>query len=81
MEALPPIIHNRQPGEVIDLNGISQILWPVHCVQGTPGAAFSSQVHSESFHQVFAKGIDPWIDSYSGFFDNGKKRSTGLIDC
>jgi nicotinamidase/pyrazinamidase len=71
---------NRRPGEIIDLNGISQILWPVHCVQGSSGAAFSSQVRSECFHQVFAKGIDAGIDSYSGFFDNGRKRSTGLID-
>jgi nicotinamidase/pyrazinamidase len=71
---------NRRPAEVIDLNGISQILWPVHCVQGSWGAAFSSQVRSECFHQVFAKGIDPGIDSYSGFFDNRRKRSTGLIE-
>ncbi len=41
---------NRRPAEVIDLNGISQILWPVHCVQGSWGAAFSSQVRSECFH-------------------------------
>jgi nicotinamidase/pyrazinamidase len=71
---------NRRPGEVIDLNGIMQILWPVHCVQGSYGAAFSSHLRTERFGKVFKKGIDPEIDSYSGFFDNGRRRSTGLID-
>ena len=70
----------RQPGEVIDLNGIMQILWPVHCVQGSPGAAFSTQIRAERFHKIFRKGIDPGIDSYSGFFDNGWRRSTGLAE-
>ena len=70
----------RQPGEVIDLNGIMQILWPVHCVQGSPGAAFSTQIRAECFHKIFKKGIDPGIDSYSGFFDNGRRRSTGLAE-
>jgi nicotinamidase/pyrazinamidase len=71
---------NRRPGEVIDLNGIRQVLWPVHCVQGSPGAAFSTQLHLERFSKVFRKGIDPGIDSYSGFFDNGRRRSTGLSE-
>ena len=59
---------NRRPGEMIDLNGIRQILWPVHCVQGSPGAAFSAQLRTERFSNVFRKGVDPGIDSYSGFF-------------
>jgi nicotinamidase/pyrazinamidase len=71
---------NRRPGEMIDLNGIRQILWPVHCVQGSPGAAFSAQLRAERFSNVFRKGVDPGIDSYSGFFDNGRKRSTGLAE-
>jgi nicotinamidase/pyrazinamidase len=71
---------NRHPGEVINLNGIMQVLWPVHCVQGSPGAAFSAQLRTERFSKVFKKGVDPGIDSYSGFFDNGKKRSTGLTE-
>ena len=71
---------NRRPGEVVDLNGIKQILWPVHCVQGSPGAAFSTQLRTERFSKVFKKGIDPGIDSYSSFFDNARRRSTGLID-
>ena len=71
---------NRRAGEMIDLNGIRQILWPVHCVQGSPGAAFSAQLRTERFSNVFRKGVDPGIDSYSGFFDNGRKRSTGLAE-
>jgi nicotinamidase/pyrazinamidase len=70
----------RQVGEVIDLNGIMQILWPIHCVQGSPGAAFSTQIHAERFQKIFLKGIDPGIDSYSGFYDNGRRRSTGLAE-
>jgi hypothetical protein len=58
----------RQPGEVIDLNGIMQILWPVHCVQGSPGAAFSTQIRAKRFHKIFLKGID----SYSGFSTTDK---------
>ena len=50
----------RQPGEVIDLNGIMQVLWPVHCVQGSPGAAFSTQLHAERFQQGLSKGDRSW---------------------
>ncbi|HZL46614.1 MAG TPA: hypothetical protein VFC28_10340, partial [Opitutaceae bacterium] len=46
-----------------------QILWPVHCVQGTRGAAFAPGLETERFAKVFSKGASPEIDSYSGFFD------------
>ena len=68
----------RQPGETIALGGLSQILWPTHCVQGTPGADFAPQLWRDHWERVFRKGIDPEIDSYSGFFDNGRRRATGL---
>ena len=68
----------RQPGEVMDLDGIEQILWPVHCVQGTPGAEFAPGLRVEWVERVFQKGTDARIDSYSGFFDNGQRKSTGL---
>jgi len=71
---------NRHPGEIIDLNGTMQVLWPVHCVQGSPGAEFSAQLRTDRFANVFRKGTDPGIDSYSSFFDNARKRSTGLSD-
>jgi len=68
----------KQPGEVIDLDGLQQILWPDHCVQDSPGAAFSDTLNTNTIIKVFEKGTDPGIDSYSGFFDNGHKKSTGL---
>lgn len=69
----------RQIGEVIELGGLPQILWPVHCVQGTPGADFHRELRVERISRVF-KGIDSEVDSYSGFWDNGRRRSTGLAD-
>ncbi len=68
----------RQPGEVIELGGLPQILWPVHCVQSTSGADFHPGLDTSKLDQVFRKGTDPQIDSYSCFFDNGHRKSTGL---
>ena len=70
----------RSPGEVIELDGLEQILWPVHCVQGTRGAELAPGLEMQHVGEVFRKGVDPRIDSYSGFFDNGHRRSTGLGD-
>jgi nicotinamidase/pyrazinamidase len=68
----------KHVGDVIELNGLPQILWPVHCVQGTRGAEFAPGLNSGRIAKVFRKGTDPAIDSYSGLFDNGHRRSTGL---
>lgn len=68
----------RQIGELIDLNGLSQILWPVHCVQGTEGAEFSKDLIKKTWRKVFQKGMNREVDSYSGFFDNAKRGDTGL---
>jgi nicotinamidase/pyrazinamidase len=65
-------------GQVIDLHGLDQVLWPDHCVQHTPGAGFASELDTRCIQSVFQKGTDPRVDSYSGFFDNGKKHDTGL---
>jgi nicotinamidase/pyrazinamidase len=75
-----PMHPGRQPGDRIDLAGLPQILWPVHCVQGTPGAEFAAGLDRSRWARVFAKGTDASIDSYSGFFDNGHRRATGLGD-
>jgi len=64
--------------QTIDLNGLKQILWPVHCVQNTPGAQFAKDLRMLPTDRIFQKGTDPAIDSYSGFFDNGHRKSTGL---
>ncbi|GLB51517.1 bifunctional pyrazinamidase/nicotinamidase [Neptunitalea chrysea] len=64
--------------DTIDLNGIEQILWPVHCVQNTEGAEFHKDLHTAKIEAIFRKGTNPEIDSYSGFYDNAHLKSTGL---
>ena len=71
---------NKKQGDVIDLNGLQQLLWPDHCVHGTKGADFSVELNTEPIIKIFVKGTDSGIDSYSGFFDNGHKKNTGLQD-
>lgn len=68
----------RRPGELIELHGLSQVLWPVHCVAGTPGSEFAPGLNVSKIDVVFQKGQDPTVDSYSGFFDNGRRHATGL---
>lgn len=72
--------HHKQPGDRILLNELEQILWPIHCLQHTPGAEFASQLNSAKFDKIFYKGTDQDIDSYSAFFDNGHRKSTGLAE-
>lgn len=67
-------------GDVIQLDGIPQVLWPVHCVQNSAGAQFSAALDTTRVEKVFRKGTDRNIDSYSTFFDNAKRRSTGLAE-
>jgi nicotinamidase/pyrazinamidase len=68
----------RRPGEQIELDGLPQVLWPAHCVQGTPGAELHPGLDRSRIARVFRKGTNARIDSYSGFFDNGRRSSTGL---
>jgi nicotinamidase/pyrazinamidase len=70
----------KKVGEWIDLKGVPQILWPVHCVKNTPGSEIVSGLNKKHFTCNFYKGTDQWIDSYSAFFDNARARSTGLGD-
>lgn len=70
--------HHKKVGEVIHLNGIEQILWPIHCVQNTHGARISNALNQTKIEAIFHKGCDPNVDSYSTFFDNLRKRHTGL---
>ena len=70
----------KQPFDVVNLNGLKQTLWPNHCVQGTAGANFSPQLNINKTETIFRKGTNPEIDSYSGFYDNGHLKSTGLAD-
>ncbi|MFN2394490.1 MAG: bifunctional nicotinamidase/pyrazinamidase [Bacteroidales bacterium] len=71
---------NKKPFEKAKLGGLDQILWPDHCVRGMKGSEFSSELNLHRAEAIIRKGTDSGIDSYSGFFDNGKKKATGLGD-
>ena len=64
--------------ETISLDGLEQVLWPDHCIQGSFGAEFHAGLHTTRIEAIFRKGTDPTIDSYSGLYDNGHRKSTGL---
>lgn len=70
----------QEPFAEIDLHGLPQTLWPDHCVQGSAGAEFPAQLEARPIETIFRKGTDTEIDSYSGFYDNGYRKSTGLAD-
>lgn len=72
--------HGRKIGEIIALNGVSQVLWPAHCVQHSQGADFHPLLNVKHIQHIFQKGTDKNIDSYSAFFDNARLRATGLGD-
>ena len=64
--------------EIETIDGIEQVLWPDHCIQGTEGANFYPGLNIENISLILRKGMDKRIDSYSAFFENDKKTSTGL---
>jgi nicotinamidase/pyrazinamidase len=65
-------------GDQTTLAGLEQVVWPVHCVQETHGAAFHDRLNMTQVDEIISKVTDPDIDSYSAFFDNGHRRATGL---
>jgi len=71
---------SRNVFEQIDLDGLPQTLWPVHCVQHTGGALVTPGLDTRRIARVFTKGMNPCIDSYSGFYDNGHRASTGMSE-
>ena len=68
----------KKPFDRIVLNGVNQTLWPDHCIQGSPGAELYQDIESNRIAVIFRKGMDPEVDSYSGFYDNNRQLSTGL---
>jgi nicotinamidase/pyrazinamidase len=70
----------RKPFELGELGGLPQVMWPAHCVQWSGGAQFHPGLDTRRIARVFPKGTDAGIDSYSGFFDNGRRKATGLGD-
>ena len=69
---------NKKPFDKMEIQGNIETLWPDHCIQGTRGAEFHPDLETNKIAAVFRKGMDPEIDSYSGFYDNGHRISTGL---
>ncbi|MFW9971484.1 MAG: bifunctional nicotinamidase/pyrazinamidase [Candidatus Odinarchaeota archaeon] len=72
----------KSPGdEFTSGNGaIGPVLWPDHCVQNTKGAEFHKDLKINAADAIIKKGMNPNIDSYSGFRDNDKKSETRLRD-
>jgi nicotinamidase/pyrazinamidase len=66
------------PFSLIQMPYGPQVLWPTHCVQGTKGAEFHSDLRTDPAQLVIRKGFRPEVDSYSAFFENDHKTPTGL---
>ena len=70
---------NKKPGDLIDLPGTkNQVLWPAHCIMGSRGADFHDDIDLKPVHFIIRKGFRKNLDSYSAFFENDRKTSTGL---
>lgn len=72
--------NGKEIGEIIDLNGIPQIMWIDHCIQGTYGAEFHPGINQEFVTKIIQKGMNADVDSYGAFFDNLNLVDTGLTD-
>jgi nicotinamidase/pyrazinamidase len=70
--------HNMKPFDSYESEGIGPVLWPDHCVQGSPGAEFHPDLDLKSAIATIRKGYHPRVDSYSTFIENDKKTYTGL---
>ena len=68
----------NDPFSLIDMPYGPQVLWPVHCVQGTAGAAFHKDLETDRANLIIRKGYRSEIDSYSAFFENDHATTTGL---
>ncbi len=72
--------HGKPVYSEIQIHGAPQTLWPDHCVQGTHGAELVAVLDRTRIGRVFRKGMDPEIDSYSGFLDADHAHATGLAE-
>ena len=70
----------KSNGDTIRINGIKQVLWADHCIKDSDGSNFPVELDSDKIDKIIYKGMDSGIDSYSGFFDNSKNKSTGLSE-
>lgn len=68
----------HDPYALIQMPYGPQVLWPDHCIQGSPGAAFHADLKTDRADMIIRKGFNPAIDSYSAFFENDHQTPTGL---
>lgn len=68
----------KEPFDTIEMDYGNQVLWPDHCVQGSKGAEFHSDLETLKSQVIIRKGFRKEIDSYSAFYENDKKTKTGL---
>src|SRR5262249_48272359 len=68
----------KRPFETVTVDYGEQILWPDHCVQGTPGAQFHNGLQIPHAELVLRKGFRPTIDSYSAFYETDRRTGTAL---
>jgi nicotinamidase/pyrazinamidase len=68
----------KKPFETTQLDYGTQVLWPDHCVQGTPDADLHPGLRIPHAQLVIRKGYRPGVDSYSAFLEADRKASTGL---
>jgi len=69
---------DKRPMDTVEMSYGAQVLWPDHCVQGSLGAAFHPDLHTERAELIVRKGFRREIDSYSAFFENDQETPTGL---
>ena len=68
----------KQPFATIEMPYGEQTLWPDHCVQGSPGASLHGYLNLDPCSLILRKGLNPEVDSYSAFFENDRRTTTGL---
>jgi len=68
----------RKPLDVVEADGITQVLWPDHCIQGTRGADLHPRLDTARIGLLLRKGMRRRLDSYSAFFENDHRTDTGL---
>nr|WP_149540870.1 bifunctional nicotinamidase/pyrazinamidase [Siccirubricoccus phaeus] len=68
----------RQPFETVQMPYGPQTLWPDHCIQGSAGAELHRELAQPRIELIVRKGFRPEIDSYSAFFENDRRTTTGL---
>ncbi|NDW07217.1 bifunctional nicotinamidase/pyrazinamidase [Jiella pacifica] len=71
--------HGREPFDTLELGYGPQVLWPDHCVMGSEGAAFHSELAVPTAQMVVRKGFHPQVDSYSAFVEADRRTPTGLV--